>query len=257
MELKFINTLSESRMFRTKKNALLLPIDAAANLAFVNLMILNIFNYDYEFASLAGDYASRTKAYNNFDYHRISGTDLYISLNRLMGKDQTYDNDSDTIAIERVNIRIADIRTYLNNIASNKTNASSESRYLLKFEKDLNIQDSLLRSCQRLVGNWENLSHSQKALVVTRLDQFLRNSARMSDLTGPLGVLKSRRSFDVDDSKDKKKKSWKSWTIPAAAVAAAITYGVKSRRPSLQSRVKRTDHAKIPKVGQGTKFQKF
>ena len=86
-ELKLVNTLSESRLFRTKKMAGDVNIDDAAELVFVHFLILNIFNKDYDFAPLAGDIASRTMVYRNFDYFRTNGTDMYMALNRLMGKD--------------------------------------------------------------------------------------------------------------------------------------------------------------------------
>lgn len=223
MDLKFINTLSESRMFRTKKTAQEVNVNDAADFAFAQLMILNVFNYDYEFAALANEYASRTIAYNNFSYHRISGTDLYVALNRLMGRDQSYEDEEDSIAIDRVNLHMQDLRRYLMSISNNKLDGPLEKRLLLKVERDLNIQDSLLRSTRRLVGDWEKLTHNQKSLVITRLVQFINRKAKLSDLRAPLLKLQQRRSFKVDDSKDKKKSSWKKAIVPAGlGIGAAL-----------------------------------
>lgn len=251
MDLKLINTLSESRLFRNKKIAQAMNVNDAADLTFVHLMLLNIFNYDYEFAPLANEYASKTIAYNNFNYHRISGTDLYVTLNRLMGRDQEYEDEAEQIAIERINLRMPDLRVYLNHIAKNKLDTNVERRYLLKFERDLNIQDSLLRSSRRLVSDWDSLTHSQKALVVTRLVQFITRRARMSDLAKPLFQLQKRRSFGVDDSKDKKKAGWKKAIIPAAAIATAAILMKKSGTPgdkwdTSRLRKRKTLGSKIP-----------
>ena len=102
-KLKLVNTLSESRLFRTKKMAGDVNIDDAAELVFVHFLILNIFNKDYDFAPLAGDIASRTMVYRNFDYFRTNGTDMYMALNRLMGKDNDIgDNEKDEIARGRL-----------------------------------------------------------------------------------------------------------------------------------------------------------
>ena len=49
-ELKLINTLTESRLFRTKQNMNSLNVSDAGELAFAYLMQLNMFNKDYEFA---------------------------------------------------------------------------------------------------------------------------------------------------------------------------------------------------------------
>ena len=98
-QYKLINTLSESRLFRTKKMAGDVNIDDAAELVFVHFLILNIFNKDYDFAPLANDIAKRTMVYRNFDYFRTNGTDMYMAFNRLMGKDNDIgDNEKDEIA---------------------------------------------------------------------------------------------------------------------------------------------------------------
>ena len=95
--LQLVHELTESRLFRNKKVASTVNLDDAAELAFVQLMMLNIFNKDYDFSPLAREYAGRTVAYRNFDTFRTSGTDLYIALNRIMGKDQSYGTEKDLI----------------------------------------------------------------------------------------------------------------------------------------------------------------
>ena len=96
-KLKLVNTLSESRLFRTKKMAGDVNINDAADLVFVHFLVLNIFNKDYDFAPLASSVAGRTMSFRNFDYFRTNGTDLYMALNRLMGKDNDIgDNEKDT-----------------------------------------------------------------------------------------------------------------------------------------------------------------
>ena len=114
-DLKLVNTLSESRLFRTKKMASDVNIDDAAELVFVHFLILNIFNKDYDFAPLAGDIASRTMVYRNFDYFRTNGTDMYMALNRLMGKDNDIgDDEKDEIAKERITITKPYILRFVN-----------------------------------------------------------------------------------------------------------------------------------------------
>ena len=69
-KLQLVNTFTESRLFRTKQNQNKTNVDDAAELAFSYMMILNMFNKDYEFAPLASEYAGRTMAFRNFDYFR-------------------------------------------------------------------------------------------------------------------------------------------------------------------------------------------
>ena len=102
-KLQLVNTLSESRLFRTKRMANDVNIDDAAELVFVHFLVLNIFNKDYDFAPLANDIAKRTMVFRNFDYFRTNGTDMYMALNRLMGKDNDIgDDEKDAIFLSRI-----------------------------------------------------------------------------------------------------------------------------------------------------------
>lgn len=221
-KLQLVNELTESRLFRNKKIAGDVNLDDAAELAFVQLMMLNVFNKDYDFAPLAKEYAGRTAAFRNFDTFRTSGTDLYIALNRVMGKGQRYDNEKDKIAATRINPNRNDLLKYLNNIASSKSNPDFEKRMLLRFEKQFNIQDSLLKSLRRLSSDWENLNQNQRALVVTRMSQYMKQKAMRSELTPALLQFQKRGNYIINDKGDKKKKIWNNPIVKAGAFVGAI-----------------------------------
>jgi len=223
-KFQLINTLTESRLFRNKKIASDVRIDDAAELAFVQLMMINIFNKDYDFAPLASQYAQKTGAFKNFDYFRTSGTDLYIALNRLMGKDQDISNEKDKIAMSRINIKKADVMRYLNNIAANKSDPQLEKTMLMRFERQLNVQDGMLKSLRRLAADWDNLNQNQRALVVTRMSQYMRKKAMRSELTPALLKFQKRGNYIVSDKEDKKKSIWDK-PIVKAAVAVGAIYG--------------------------------
>jgi hypothetical protein len=250
-KLQLVNELTESRLFRNKKIASDVNLDDAAELAFVQLMMLNVFNKDYDFAPLAREYASRTMAFRNFDSFRTSGTDLYIALNRVMGKDQKYDTNKDKIAASRIKPSRGDVIRYLDHVSNSKTDASFEKRMLLRFEKQFNIQDSLLKSMRRLVGDWDNLNQNQKALVVTRMSQYMRKKAMRSELTPALLKFQKRGNYIVSDKGDTKKKIWDKPIVRAAAAVGAI-YGAGKLGKYLGKSTYQTDRnlgKRYPKTG--------
>lgn len=223
-KLQLVNTLTESRLFRNKKIADDVNVDDAAELVFVHMMMLNIMNKDYDFAPLAKQYAQRTAQFKNFDYFRTSGTDMYIALNRLMGKDQNLTGSKDKIAMSRINPKKADIVRFLNHIAASKSDPGLEQQLLLRFQGQLNVQDGMLKSMRRLVGDWDNLNQNQRALVVTRMVQYMRKKAPRSEMTPALMKLQKRGNYVVNDKKDTKKKVWDS-PIVKGAVAIGAIYG--------------------------------
>ena len=221
-KLELVNTLSESRLFRTKKMANDVNINDAADLVFVHFLVLNIFNKDYDFAPLASDVAKRTMIFRNFDYFRTNGTDMYMALNRLMGKDNDIgDDEKDEIAKERLVLQKADILRFLLHYSNNRSDTSFEQRYLLRYQRNLNVQDGMLKSVRRLVGDWDNLSQNQRALVVTRLVQWFRRKARLAEIFPALLKLQKRGNYMVDDKKDDKKKMWNKPIVKAGAAIGA------------------------------------
>ena len=250
-KLQLVNELTESRLFRNKKIASNVNLDDAAELAFVQLMMLNIFNKDYDFAPLAKEYAGRTSAFRNFDTFRTSGTDLYIALNRIMGKDQSFDSSKDKIAASRLSPNRGDLIRYLEHIGNSKSNPDFEKRMLLRFEKQLNVQNSLLKSMRRLAADWDNLNQNQKALVVTRMSQYMRSKAFRSELTPALLKFQKRGNFVVNDKKDTKKKIWDRPIVKAAAAVGAI-YGAGKLGKYLSKSTYQTDRnlgKRYPKTG--------
>ena len=230
-KLQLVNTLSESRLFRTKKMANDVNIDDAADLVFVHFLVLNIFNKDYDFAPLASDVAKRTMIFRNFDYFRTNGTDMYMALNRLMGKDNDIgDDEKDEIAKERLSLYKPDILRFLLHYANNRSDTSFEQRYLLRYQRNLNVQDGMLKSVRRLVGDWDNLSQNQRALVVTRLVQWFRRKARLAEIFPALLKLQKRGNYMVDDKKDDKKKMWNKPIVKAGAAIGAYIGLTKGAR---------------------------
>jgi len=228
-------------------------INDAADLVFVHFLVLNIFNKDYDFAPLASSIAGRTMSYRNFDYFRTNGTDLYMALNRLMGKDNDIgDDEKDDIAKERISITKPDILRFLLHYSNNRVDTSFEQRMLLRFQGSLNIQDGMLKSVRRLVGDWDNLSQNQKALVVTRLVQWMRRRARLAEILPALLKLQKRGNYNVDDEKDTKKKMWDKPIVKAAAGIGAYLAINKGAR-ELGKRLGATSYTKA-KGQLGRKF---
>lgn len=215
-KFQIIQDLSESRLFPTKKSAQSQSVRDAADLVFANLLLLTIFNNDAKFSELSVGYADQTSIYSNFNSHKMNSTDLYSSLNRLLGNDQSYEG-KDEEEKSRINLKHLDIKRYLQHIAKAVSDKAFEAQFLLKFQRDLNIQDSKLRSLRRMAADWEDLSDDQKSVTIAKLEQYMRNSFRKADLTAAVSAFKKEGGY-----KDKKGMSG----LAKAAAGAAAGYGL-------------------------------
>jgi hypothetical protein len=220
-ELQIVNTLCESRLFRSKQIASEINVDDAAELVFVYLILLNVYNKEYEYAPFASDYAQRTLNFGNFNTFRTSGTDLYVALNRVLGTDQQYDDPKDKVAHSRIHVSVPILKQFLAHISYNKSDPTFESGVLMRMQRELNIQDSMLRSIRRLAANWDDLSTHEKSLVTTRLRQYLGMRARQSELLPFLNHMRNDQALVVDDSTDEKKSVWSNPIVKVGATAVA------------------------------------
>lgn len=216
---QFIDQLSESQLFRTKKNAMSQTVPDAAELVFVNMLLLAMFNNDYDFAPLSMRYADRTMMYSNFNNYRMNATDMYIGLNRLLGTDQEYEG-KDEIAFNKIHLKHLDIKRFLAHIEKGNKDDALMNQLLLKFQRDLNIQNSLLRSLRRMVADWDNLSESQRSTTITKLEQFMRANMKRADLAPALDAFKKNGGYSsVEDKKGTN-------NLAKLATGAAVGYGL-------------------------------
>ena len=124
---------------------------------------------------------------------------------------------------------------------------------MLRYQKNLNVQDGVLKSVRRLVGDWDNLSQNQRALVVTRLVQWFRRKARLAEIFPALLKLQKRGNYvhkDSNKAKDTIQKIWDKPIVKAAAGAAGM-YGAWKAGKALGNKLGQTTYVT------GRKYSKF
>lgn len=179
----------ESRQYRTSGGIASLDLRKVADFAFLDMLSLFILQNEYETAPVSARYADKTISYRNFSRARLSGTDLYVSLNiltdptSLFSTKITQNPEADTILRSKLKLHLPTIKRYLELLADAKITSPDAATLLLRMEKQLNITDSKLRSIRRLVQEWPALTDMQRSLVVTRMLQYYRHFAKRSELS--------------------------------------------------------------------------
>lgn len=193
---------NESRMYRNQNLSSMTLRDAVDN-AFLSLLLLNIFNREFETAPFAQDYARRTMQFNGFREPRVAGTDLYQSLHILTNPNsrnsQQLAGDEQNAALrQRLFVKEKLLKDYLREMSRGTLTNSTARRLMYALESQMNIDITNYKSLRRLVTDWENLTTFQKKLAVTRLLQYFRTRARRSDLYPMLEEMSKKKDWELD-----------------------------------------------------------
>jgi hypothetical protein len=206
-KFSFVGDLTESRMYRTRKQLEASDLGDVADFAFLNLLSMHILNNDEETKSLAQAYAKRTIENNQFKNYKQSGTDLYQALHKLSNDNQ-------------VKLPEEELKAYLRQVA--KGNPTPQARGLfMKLERALKIQETNYKSLRRLGVDWSKLSHSQRRLVNTRLLQYYRTNAIRSELYPPLLSYSKANNYILIGADNAEKATVAKKIAARAAMAAA------------------------------------
>lgn len=226
-DLKSWDLLVESRQYRSLSDVKRLNLRNVADFAFLDLLNLFILSNEYETASISVRYADKTMSFRNFAKARLSGTDLYTSLNILSDSTSLFSSkiqqnaEADAVLRNKLSVNLPTVKRYLDLLADSKITPSDAAVLLLRLEKQLNITDSKLKSIRRLVQEWPSLTQMQRSLVVERMLQYYRKFAKRSELAVFLEDLGKSKGYEIRG--------------PIDAELVNLGYGEKHKKPGLLS----------------------
>ena len=180
--------LIESRQYRSPAGRRSLDLRKVADFAFVDMLSLYILSHEYETSPVSSNYAAKTISFRNFVKPRLSGTDLYVSLNILadpagyFGKSINQNPEADQLLQGKMRFHLPTIKRYLELLQDGKLSRDDAGVLLLRLEKQFSITDSKLKSMRRLAQDWTALDSMQKQILVTRMLQFYKRTAKRSEL---------------------------------------------------------------------------
>lgn len=192
----------ESRQYRAGGGRGL-TLRQVANFAFLDLMTLYILHNEYEMAPVASNYSGKTIGYRNFLRPRLSGTDLYVSLNILANPDSVFarsikqNPEADALLRSKLNVHLPTVKRYLELLEQGTITSRDTAQLLLRLEKQLNITDSQFKSMRRLVQDWNGLNQMQREILVTRMLQQYKKFAKRSELSVFLDDLGKMKGYEM------------------------------------------------------------
>ncbi len=202
-DLEAWDLMIESKQYRNVSAIRSLNLRNVADFAFLDILSLYILYNEYETASVAARYADKTIGFRNFSKARLSGTDLYISLNILSDPASVFsrkigqNTEADAVLRGKLKVDLPTTKRYLDLLADNKLDKDSATTLLLRLEKQLNITDSKLKSLRRLIQDWQGLNTMQRELATTKMLQYYKKFAKRSELAVFLNDMAQNKGYEL------------------------------------------------------------
>ena len=191
--MEFIKNIFESKALRNAKQ-INMSAEEVAESVFMNILSLQAMRHDPNSMKFAADYAKKTLAYPGFDNIRTSATDLHNWVSVLNQPDRY----TDTIGpVGRASMPTLQLKQYLRQVASGKTNPNFDKQFLMTLERNLGINNAGYRATRRLLSDWDRLYGSERKLGTTRLLQAIRAKSSRSDLRGPYEMFVRQGGYEL------------------------------------------------------------
>ena len=179
---ELITDLCESKVFRSKQAADNMSDKDRTNLLYATLLGTIAGSLDTKTSGWAKEYAGQTAAFNNFDFFRPSGTDLYVLLH-LAQMDGTLGTQRGKM------IRV------LKSIGNGTATQSHIQQLLLRLERSLPTLDSRLRAARRTVVSWDQTTPASRKAGIQNIIVVARTASPRAEvipymktlLGGPVG----------------------------------------------------------------------
>ena len=177
-DLQLINTLCESRIFRSKHDIGKFSDKQKTELYYSILLATIALALDKKTHHWARGYASSAAAFSNFDFFRVSANDLYVL---------TYILQNELKVISRSQQQQI-LRLY-RGLGKGNVDKSFVQQMLLRMERSLHITDTKLRNVRRTITNWGDSSEVARKTAITQLQRFIRVRAKLAEVLPYLGTL--------------------------------------------------------------------
>jgi hypothetical protein len=176
--LPFLKELTEARMFFGPDDVKGKSAEDIAEVIYLIIMMLQIIRYFKP--SWSSNYASQTLSYNTYENMHYSGTDL----GNLLAVLNNQDTFKGSIKVNgKLNIPLFQINRYLTSVRGAQDSASDDATFFYRLEDYLKLYSKgNFRRLRRDIGDWENLSYTEKSRIVLLLRQEFDKKSSSCDI---------------------------------------------------------------------------
>ena len=221
-DYQLINTITESVMFRSKKQLMDMDLSKLSELIYLYSLVMFILSKEDRTERWARMYASRTSTFRSFNLFRSSGTDLYLAVHQLTTSDDG----------QKIYPRFM-VSSYLNFlIPLSKSMDKNFAPMLYQMEAALKIKKNLLSKIRRRALSWEELTDETKLKVLQLMIRELRSISNKAEPMSAVKVLKKEYTNKIKNKKKDKSKGG----AKRAAMGAAAGFAAGAATPYISSK---------------------
>ena len=180
----FIQDIAEGKMIRGQDSVSKLSFTDANDLALLYLFALQIMRHYPISNNFAKSYSREVMKWQDWNYFRSSGNDLYGLLNIISGDmkiiSKLRDPKSALAVRQRTNLPIMAVKRLLRSIAQGDRPNSQDGSDLMKINSAL--RNSQFGNLRRKVANYRTLPRSERRQLATQVEQALKARGRNSDI---------------------------------------------------------------------------
>lgn len=169
MKYQLINTLSESRAFRSQAEVEKLSVSQVREFLYLDLLSRLVLLWYRGANKWSTSQMSRTASFGNFDHWRVGINDTYALAYRLNQLEPS----------NLINQRLVFV---LRGLAQGTLNASVANTYLMRLERHLKIRDSQLLTVRRNWLSWNTVPRNQQQQYIQRLVMRVRSFSHRAEV---------------------------------------------------------------------------
>lgn len=177
MNFKFLEELSEARLYRTVNNLRKATVGQLADNFFNAILAISVMHMIQP--KVAQRYATNTIQIGSIDKWYMTSSDLHNLAYMLMYQDQFTEK---LIKDRFATVPKLQYKQWLRNISQGNRDRPYERRFLLRLQRDLGISSSSMKTSRRIVADWESSTDDERKFAISKIFQHLRAEMQQADL---------------------------------------------------------------------------
>jgi hypothetical protein len=201
---EFMGTLAESRLIPSVASLRQFRANELADLTVLYICSMHVLfsgKQSKQSKQFTMQYARRTIQHGtDFETWYGGETDLYVLLYGLIAPDVKLEDQHESDAFRKI-VPLGEplLVRWLKEMNTGHIRPTTHRALFSRLDFNFKTTNSSIRAVRRLIMDWDDLSHHEQSLAMTRLLQLVKNRAPKSELLTQLRTMASHHDLEITD----------------------------------------------------------